>query len=88
MHSALTDGKLDDDAMAPFRVAFGNVFDKVIVHVTGKRRPVEVTPYARLSAIMGVDFFPKMRTSQELLAEQGLTNKFLATEATLEQLGW
>ncbi len=74
MHAVLTDTKLTEDEVAPFRVAFGNVFDRIVVHPTGKRRPVEVTPYARISAIMGVDIVPKMRTAKEVLEEQGLTN--------------
>ncbi len=88
MHTALTDTKLSEAELAPFRVAFGNVFDRIVVHPTGKRRPVEVTPYARISAIMGVDILPKMRTAKEVLEEQGLTNLVLATHGTLEQLGW
>jgi hypothetical protein len=88
MHGALTDIKLTDAEVAPFRVAFGNVFDRVVVHPTGKRRPVEVTPYARISAIMSVAIMPNMRTAKEVLEEQGLTNLVLATHGTLEQLGW
>jgi DNA invertase Pin-like site-specific DNA recombinase len=88
MHTALTDTKLSEAELAPFRVAFGNVFDRIVVHPTGKRRPVEVTPYARISAIMGVDILPKMRTAKEVLEEQGLTTLVLATHGTLEQLGW
>jgi hypothetical protein len=88
MHTALTNPKLSEAELAPFRVAFGNVFDQIKVHPTGKRRPVEVTPYCRISAIMGVDILPKMRTAKEVLEEQGLTNLVLATHGTLEQLGW
>jgi site-specific DNA recombinase len=88
MHTALTNAKLTEAELAPFRVAFGNVFDRIIVHPTGKRRPVEVTPYARISAIMGVDIVPKMRTTKEVLEEQGLTNLRLVTHGTLEQVGW
>jgi site-specific DNA recombinase len=83
MHAALTDIKLTEAEVAPFRVAFGNVFDRVVVHQTGKRKPVEVTPYARISAIMGVDIMPTMRTAQEVLEDQGLTNLVLATHGTL-----
>jgi len=88
MHSALTNTKLTDAEVAPFRVAFGNVFDRVVVHKTGKRKPVEVTPYARVSAIMAETNLPRMRAPKEALEEQGLTNMFLATHGTLEQLGW
>jgi hypothetical protein len=88
MHDALVNRELSDAKVAPFRVAFGNAFDRVLVHPTGKRKPVEVTPYARISAIMGVEIMPKMRTPIEVLQEQGVTNLFLETQATLEQLGW
>jgi site-specific DNA recombinase len=44
MVEALTNIKLTEAEIAPFRVAFGNVFDRVVLHRTGKRRPVEVTP--------------------------------------------
>jgi hypothetical protein len=84
----LTNTKLTEAELAPFRVAFGNVFDTVVVHQTGKRKPVEVTPYARISAIMGKDIMPKMRTAKKVLEEQGLTNLVLATHGTLAQLRW
>ncbi len=83
MHAALTNVKLTEAEVAPFRVAFGNVFDRVVVHPTGKRRPVEVTPYARISAIMGGDIVPKMRSAKEALEEQGLTSLVLATHGTM-----
>jgi hypothetical protein len=79
MVEALTNIKLTEAEIAPFRVAFGNVLDRVVVHRTGKRRPVEVTPYARISAIMGVDIMPRMRTPKETLEEEGLTHLVLAT---------
>jgi hypothetical protein len=88
MAGALSNTKLSEAELAPFRVAFGNAFDCVVVHPTGKRQPVEVTPYARISAIMGVDIVPKMRTPDKVLEDQGLTNLVLATHGTLEQLGW
>jgi DNA invertase Pin-like site-specific DNA recombinase len=88
MHAALTDVTLSSDRAAPFRVAFSNTFEKVVVHQTGKRKPVEVTPYARLSAIMGVDIMPKLRTAKEVLENHGLTNCVSPIQATLEQLGW
>ena len=88
MHTALTNTRLTEAELAPFRAAFGNVFDRIVVHPTGKRRPVEVTPNARISAIMGVDILPKMRTTKEVLEEQGLTNLVLVTHGTVERLGW
>jgi DNA invertase Pin-like site-specific DNA recombinase len=88
MVEALSNTKLTEADVAPFRVAFGNVFDRVVVHKVGKRKPVEVTPYARVSAIMGVDIVPKMRAPEKVLEDQGLTNLVLATHGTLEQLSW
>lgn len=71
LHKALT-SDIDDLAYAPFRAAFYNVFERIVVHPTPKRTLPEVTPYARLSAIMGFEMFPKMRSTAEMLAEQGL----------------
>jgi site-specific DNA recombinase len=88
MVEALSNTNLTEAEVAPFRVAFGNVFDRVVVHVTGKRKPVVVQAYARISAIMGVDIVPKMRAPEKVLEDQGLTNLVLATHGTLEQVGW
>jgi len=71
IHTALT-GDLDIQQLAPFRAAFRNVFERIVVHPTTKRKIYEVTPYARLSAIMGLELFPKMRSTTEMLAEQGV----------------
>ena len=68
MHAALTSAA-DVEQLGPFRLAFRNVFERIVVHPTGKRKPYEVTPYARLSAIMGFEMFPKMRTTDEMLVE-------------------
>ena len=54
------------------RMAFGNIIDSIIVHPTGYRQPYEISLYARLSAIMGIDLFPKHRTNKEILAAEGL----------------
>lgn len=58
--------------MAPFQAAFRNIFERIVVHPTGKRMPYEVTPYARLTAIMGIELFPKVRSTEEMLGEQGV----------------
>jgi len=71
MHEALSGG-LDKEALAPFHIAFRSVFERIVVHPTGKRKPYEVTPYARLGAIMGIELFPKMSSVEEMLAEQGV----------------
>lgn len=69
IHEALSGGVGE---MAPFRAAFRNIFERFVVHPTGKRMVYEVTPYARISAILGIDLFPKGRTPAEMLAEQGV----------------
>ena len=77
-------GQAGDAASATgYRAAFRNVFERFLVHPTAKRMPYAVTPYARLSAIMGFDLFPKGRSTEEMLAEQGVTMSFSATETTL-----
>ncbi|MEY9235334.1 site-specific DNA recombinase [Bradyrhizobium japonicum] len=83
VHDALTNAKLTDAEAAPFKVAFGNVFEAVEVHQTGKRKPVEVTPHMRIAAIMGTSFMPRMQSSKEVLEEQGVTNVLLSRQATL-----
>jgi hypothetical protein len=81
LHDGLSQAT-DPAAVAGYRAAFRNVFDRFVVHPTPKRHPYEVTPYARLSAIMGLELFPKLRSAQEMLAEQGVTMSFAATETT------
>lgn len=71
IHTALS-GSLAGEAAAPFRAAFRNVFERIIVHETRKKQPYAVTPYARLSAILGIELFPKPRTTEEMLSEQGV----------------
>lgn len=88
MVDTLSNSTLSDEQLAPFRVAFGNVFERVVVHQTGKRRPVEVTPYARISAILGTDIVPKMRSPEKIVEDQGLTSLVSATHGTLKQHGW
>lgn len=83
MADALSNPKLTDAQLAPFRVAFGNVFDRIVVHQTGKRQPVEVTPQCRVGAIINEQIVPTMKTAREVLEEQGLTNLVLVTHGTL-----
>ncbi len=72
MHKGLT-SELDDAEYAPFRAAFYNVFERILVHPTPKRTMPSVTPYARLSAIMGFEMFPTMRSVDQMLGEQGVS---------------
>jgi DNA invertase Pin-like site-specific DNA recombinase len=85
MHTALT-SDIDIKQLAPFRAAFRNTFERIVVHPTAKMKPVEVTPYTRISAIMGLELFPKMRSTAEMLAEQGVAangeNKILPGSPT------
>jgi site-specific DNA recombinase len=73
MHKALTSVS-DVEQLAPFRAAFRNVFERIVVHPTARRKPYEVTPYAQLGAIMGFEMFPKIRSTTQILEEQGFSN--------------
>jgi hypothetical protein len=57
---------------AECRMAFGNIIDSIIVHPTGRAQPYDISLYARLSAIMGVELFPRPRTNKEIVAAEGL----------------
>jgi hypothetical protein len=72
MHTALT-SDIDDAEYAPFREAFYSVFERIVIHPTAKRTPPMVTPYARVSAILGFEMFPTMRSTEQMLAEQGVS---------------
>jgi site-specific DNA recombinase len=54
------------------RMAFGNIIDSIIVHPTAYDAPYDVSLYARLSAITGVDLFPAARSMKEIVAAEGL----------------
>jgi site-specific DNA recombinase len=73
MHAALSCGAKGKD-FASFRSAFRNVFERFVVHPTGRYKPYEVTPYARVAALMGFELFPKMRSVKKMLAEQGTSS--------------
>jgi site-specific DNA recombinase len=64
MHAALSDP--DGEAFASFRVAFRNVFERVVVHPTGRKKPYEITPHVRIAAVLGFEAFPKMRSVKEM----------------------
>jgi hypothetical protein len=70
--SAILSEAGDPSVIAKRRAEFRNVFEMFAVHPSPKRHPYRVTPYARLSAIMGAELFPKARTTEEMLSEQGL----------------
>ncbi|MDN4984647.1 recombinase family protein [Bradyrhizobium sp. WYCCWR 13022] len=71
LHGLLTSQNDGSDDAARVRSAFRNIFETIVVHPTAKRMPYQITPYARLSAILGVGLFPTVRTNEEILKEQG-----------------
>jgi site-specific DNA recombinase len=68
LHTMLKKNPKDPDC----RMAFANVIDSVVVHRTAKGAAYEISLYARLSAITGVDLFPVRRSFEEVLAAEGL----------------
>lgn len=74
MH-AILNGDVPINDIEPARIAFRNVFDRFVVIPTGKRKPYQIEPHMRLSAITGLDLFPKRRTYQEIVEEEGLANR-------------
>src|SRR3981081_518119 len=69
LHAKLKRNPDDEDC----RMAFGNIIDSIIVHPTERGNPADVSLYARLSAIMGVDLFPIARSTKEIVAREGLS---------------
>jgi site-specific DNA recombinase len=78
LHDGLTRADESPAAMARYRAAFRNMFEKFEVQPTPKRHRYAVKPYFRLAAIMGMKLFPKGRSAEEMLAEQGVTMSFSA----------
>jgi site-specific DNA recombinase len=60
----------DDDGL---RHAFGNIINSVLVHPTPKKRPYELSLYARVSAIGKVNLFPPVRSHEKIVAEEGVS---------------
>jgi hypothetical protein len=54
------------------RATFRGVMDSFIVHPTPKRAPYEVSPVTKIDVLLGVNLFPKVRTTDEILREQGV----------------
>jgi site-specific DNA recombinase len=54
------------------RMALSNILDCVLVHKTTYNAPYEVSLYARLSAVLGVDLFSAPRPIKETVAAEGL----------------
>jgi site-specific DNA recombinase len=75
LHSALSDNRFTIEN----KVAFRNLIDSIAVHPTGKRMPYEFTPYGRLSAIMGIELFPAVRSPKQIVeSDRGLTTAIAA----------
>jgi site-specific DNA recombinase len=71
---------LKQDDISPEVVgAFKNLMDSIVVQPTGYRQPYVVDAYGRLSAIMGVDLFPKTRSTGEILAQEGTKSAALTS---------
>jgi hypothetical protein len=77
IHAALT-GDMEVEKSEPFRAAFRYLWEKIVVHETRPQEDYEVTPYARISAILGVELFRKGRTPEEMLKEQGLNSGLIS----------
>jgi hypothetical protein len=55
------------------RMAFGNIIDSIVVHPTGYDAPYDISLYARLSALVGIDLFPTPRTNEQIVAAEGFS---------------
>jgi site-specific DNA recombinase len=69
LHGALSTGA---EITAENRTAFRMVFDRIVVHPTGKCMPYEFTPYARIASVLGMNMAPDKRPATQILAEQGV----------------
>jgi site-specific DNA recombinase len=73
-HKAALLRLIDGDLTKPAeRAAFRLFWDHFVVHPTPNRAPYQITPVARLGALMGgVDLFPKNRPIEEIVQDQGI----------------
>jgi site-specific DNA recombinase len=55
------------------RAALGNLIDCVVVHPTPKKQPYDLALYLRVSAIGNLKVFPKVRSHEKMLADEGVT---------------
>lgn len=63
-----------DDAEC--RLVLGNVIDSIRINPTPKKRPYDISIYARMSAITGADIFHPSRSREEIVAAEGILNNF------------
>ena len=69
LHAKLSTDTIDPDVA----IAFRNIMDSIVVQPTGYRQPYVVDAYGRLSAIMGVKLFPQTRSTEEIFANEGVS---------------
>jgi site-specific DNA recombinase len=67
LHAKLKRTPLDPEC----RMAFGNIVHSIIVRPTPHGADYDISIYARLSAIVGVDLFPRPRSNQEIVVAEG-----------------
>jgi site-specific DNA recombinase len=72
LHEALIADTHSAEDRAALYAAFRNVIDCIVVHPTEKREPYEITPYARLGALTGVDAFRAGPRAQKILVDEGV----------------
>jgi site-specific DNA recombinase len=78
LHTALSLETVDSGIVTAFR----NLMDSIVVQPTGYRQPYIVDAYGRLSAIMGVNLFPKARSGEEIVAEEGVRSAVISANQT------
>jgi len=75
LHAALSEGIVSAEVIHAFR----NLMDCIVVQPTGYREGYVVDAYGRLSAIMGIDLFPTMRSAEEILISEGVNSAVKTT---------
>ena len=58
---------------ADCRMAFANVIDCVLVHPTPNKAPYDLSMFARVSAIHSLELFPKQRSHEKIVSEEGIS---------------
>jgi hypothetical protein len=56
------------------RMGFRSLVERIVVHPTGWGEDYKVSVFGTLSALMGVELFPTMRSDEEILAQEGLSS--------------
>lgn len=77
--------RLSHDALAPETIAaFQMVVDCIVVHETKDRASYEISPYGRLSAMLGADLFPAGRSPAEILESEGVAASAIVSRSRSE----